>query len=281
VIRRDVLLADGRPGWLLIEQPAHARLSRWLAERCAVPVGGGLAPSDARAFRDDVLSAIERHDDGWRTWESCPAIEAAAQRPLSFNELPAEDAVAIWTGSMAAGRAASLLGGWMVASHFLRLLDQSESLRDDPRAQAWRNVAESQREVWRRQWLSEQPAWRTAALAEEAVAWLWALDAASLWLCLHCPLPGTSGATPPWEVGADGPLHAVWDVRRAASGAALPAAPTAFVTADPWLFGPDELTCGSPALRVPAGQYADGRALLAAGEPVRLAWRLSPARPGA
>ena len=79
MIRRDVLFADGRPGWLLIEQPAHARLSRWLAERCAVPLGGDLAPSEARAFRDDVFSAIELHDDGWRAWESCPAIDAAAR----------------------------------------------------------------------------------------------------------------------------------------------------------------------------------------------------------
>lgn len=280
MIRRDVLFADGRPGWLLIGQPAHARLSRWLAERCAVPLGGCLAPSEGRVFRDDVLAAIEHHDDGWRVWESCPAIEAASRRPLSFNELPAEDAVGVWTASVAAGRAGSVLGGWMVASHFLRLLEQSESLREDVRAQAWRTAAESQREVWRRQWVAEQPTWRTAALADEAVAWLWALDAASLWLCLHCPLPGTTGATPSWEVGAGGPLHAVWDVRRAASGVPLPATPTSLVTVDPWLFGPDAVACESPALRVPAGEYADGRALLAAGERVRLQWTLRPARPG-
>lgn len=281
MIRRDVQLADGRPGWLLIEQPAHARLSRWLAERCGVPLGSALTPAAAEAFRDDVFCAIEHHDDGWRGWETSPALDVAAQRPLSFNELPAEDAVAIWTASVAAGRAASLLGGWMVASHFLRLLDQSESLREDPHAQSWRTAAERDRAHWRRQWLAEQPTWRTAALADEAVAWLWTLDAASLWLCLHCPLPGTSGSTPAWEVGVGGPLHAVWDVRRNASGAPLSAAPAAQVTVDPWRFGPDALACASPALRVPAGDYADGRALLAAGEPVRLEWILSPARRGA
>ena len=95
MIRRDVTLPDGRPGWLRISQVDHARLSAELASRWG---GGRFLPvicnphvegeNPLRGVRDEVLAAIRHHDDGWLSWETAPAIDPTKHR--------AEEGQAYW-----------------------------------------------------------------------------------------------------------------------------------------------------------------------------------------
>ena len=112
MIRRDEP-ADGAPShWALISQVEHARLAGRLAEPW---VDGPFAPLWPR---DELLWAIEHHDDGWRQWEACPGVDSRTGRPRNFTEMPAAEALAIWRHSVDAAAAAFPLAGYVVAGHF-------------------------------------------------------------------------------------------------------------------------------------------------------------------
>jgi hypothetical protein len=270
MIRRDVQLADGSPGWALISQIEHARISAQLASHCR----GRFGAESASLIRDEVLVAIAAHDDGWREWEEARRLDAKLGRPLSFIELAVDDATTIWSRSIAVAEEIGPLAAWMVSGHFMRLLEHSEHARFETRAQAWSAELAPRREAWFSEWKSYDPDARDAAVADEALEWLWAFDEASLWFCCRCPTGGEAGsdAKDPYVTGRDTPL----ELTLSGEGAAVGDQPGRGVAhAAPWRFDVASIEIEADALLVPAYCYGSPRDLLAAGCPETLRWRLA------
>lgn len=271
MIRRDVRLADGTPGWALISQIEHARVSALLASQCR----GRFGPVHSSLIRDEVLVAIAAHDDGWAEWEQAPQLDAKHGRPLSFMELPVRDATAIWSKSIAVAEEIGPLAAWMVSGHFMRLLEHSEHARFDPLTQSWLAEISPQREAWFARWQAIDPAARDPVVADEALQWLWAFDEASLWFCCRCPVGGESrpDGGVPYVAGRGTPVEL--ELLGRGNSAAGQAA-RGVVAASPWRFDADLIDFEVAALVAPATRYADAQQLLAACEshPLKLFFRL-------
>ncbi len=85
---------SGKPGWILISQVDHAHLAAELAE------AWGNEEQPALPWPEILLPAIRDHDEGWREWERHPDIHPETHWPRNFTEMPATDAVRIWTQSI-------------------------------------------------------------------------------------------------------------------------------------------------------------------------------------
>jgi len=277
MIRRDVWLTDGSPAWALISQIEHARISASLASHClpsfsSTPERAGSSPTPANHAQhplpQEILTAIERHDDGWAEWERSPRLDPQLGRPLSFTELDAAEAVAIWDKSIDAAAEIGALAATMVAGHFLRLLAHSDHLRRDAPCDAWRRRTADRRDAWLDQWQALDPARHTPAVAAEALQWLWTFDEISLWLCLNCPAAGESDRTPAatYLAGRATNLEMKLSAAAGQGGVAL---------ARPWRFDAASIDVGVAGLVAPARRYASSQQLLAAARPCRLDWRLS------
>lgn len=269
MIRRDIQLADGAPGWALISQIEHARISALLASHCR----GRFGRSNASLIRDEAIGAIAAHDDGWREWDAAPRLDAEHGRPLSFMELAVSDSTAIWSKSITIAVEIGPLAAWMVSGHFMRLLEHSEHARCDPVASAWLAEIGARREAWFAKWQSYDPKARDAGVAAETLEWLWTFDEASLWICCQCPVDGeirrrsadsyTSGRGTPVEMEL--------------AGAGTPAsdAPARGVAhAEPWRFDVESLEFAVSGLLVAARRYDSPQQLLAAARPHTLRWLL-------
>lgn len=261
MIRRDVRLANDAPGWVLISQIEHARISAELASRCVGAIG-------STAVRQEVLAAILHHDDGWADWERAPRLDPTLGRPLSFTELEAAEAVAIWDKSIAAAAAIGPLAAAMVAGHFLRLLAHSDHLRHDAPCAVWQRQTTERRDQWLAQWQALDPVVHTDAVAAEALVWLWTFDEISLWFCLSCPAgdePRRKTPTP-YLAGRGTALEMELRATSNSSGVA---------TAIPWRFDDASIEFSAAGRIVPAEAYASSQDLLAASQPCRLNWRFS------
>jgi hypothetical protein len=262
MIRRDARLADGSAAWVLISQIEHARVSAQLAAHCV----GRFAAGDVSAdIRQEVLAAIEHHDDGWAEWERSPRIDDH-WRPVSFMELDAAEAIAIWTGSIDSASAHGPLAGWLVAGHFSRLTRKySDATRTDPRAAQWYESMRQQRSEWLAQWQAVEPTARTAALADEALQWLWTFDEVSLWFCCTCPSPGeTAQAEAELSKPAGQGTAIEMQLQPGGNGAA---------GSTPWRFDAASIDIEASARIVPAQRYAKAEALFAAARPHTLRWQ--------
>ena len=269
MILRDIELPDGGPGWALISQIEHARISALLASHCR----GRFARSNPSLIRDEVLVAIAAHDDGWREWDEAPRLDAEHGRPLSFMELALEDSTAIWSKSIAAAVEIGPLAAWMVSGHFIRLLEHSEHARFDPVANAWLADVGARRDAWFAKWRSYDLESREPVVAAEALEWLWAFDEASLWFCRQCPLgrDAQQNAAVAYLVGAGTPV----EMELTGAGAAAAGDPQWGVAhAEPWRFDVASLEFEVDALLVPARRYDSPQQLLAAGRPHTLRWLL-------
>ena len=268
MIRRDVQMAGGRAAWALVSQVEHARISGELARRAT---GQFTLPALA-AVRREVLAAIACHDDGWAAWERFPRLDRERGRPLSFMELEPAEAVVIWNDSIAAAEAHGPLAAWMVAGHFARLLEHSDSAHDDPAAQSWLEATHGARQAWLSAWTAADPL-HAPQLAEQALEWLWTFDEASLWLCCACPA-GDEPSKParPYVAGRGTPLE--MELAPAPSEVGVGAA-----TAAPWPFDSAAFDVETAAIVAPRRRYASWSELQAASQPARLRWRLAAAAP--
>jgi hypothetical protein len=88
MIRRET--ADG---WLLISQVDHAQLAGDLAAAWGNDRVPGLP------LAEWLVPAVRDHDEGWRTWEATPTVTKDG-RPRQFAEMPAAEAMAIWSTSI-------------------------------------------------------------------------------------------------------------------------------------------------------------------------------------
>lgn len=277
MIRRDIDLGDGRASWLLVSQVEHARLSAVLAERCLGHFGQSLISSTAAAklesVRRELLQAIARHDDGWAEWEKHPGLDPALRRPLSFRELPLDETLANWEGSIQSAAEVGPLAAWAVAGHFAVLLESSESDLDPSASAAWLAKTADRRKDWLAAWQSLNPALHSQSLAEEALLWLRAFDVMSLWICSVCPVGGEEVSQ--WPEGYHIGPGQLLDTRIAADPTA-DISESGIVTVAPWWFDAPELEIEAAAHIVPVREYQNTAELLAAFEPHQLRWRLTP-----
>lgn len=283
VIRRDATLADGRPGWLLISQVEHARISGELAAAARPRLLLGLKDDEAAAgmaqlpelaaVRAEMLAAVTHHDDGWRGWQDAPKLDGQHGRPYSFTEMPVGDALRIWSGSIAAAAVEGPLAAWMVGGHFRRLLDHSESLGAGPLADLWRATQDRARDLSLDQWKFAAPGTHTDALAEHALEALWIFDAISLWFCCGCP--GGDAAAPTEEAVACGPFHiGAGTTLETTLQLAPPSAGHGAAVTEPWIFKPSTIELQTAAMLVPAQRYESSAELVAAYQPTTLRWTL-------
>ena len=265
MIRRDVI-RPGRPDcWMLISQVAHARLSYELAREWQQ---GGVAPLEPR---DEVLQAVLHHDDGWAEWERSPDVDSKLGRPLSFLEMPIDEAVDIWWRSIAVAQSVGPVAAYLVSAHFSALVERAHDAHlANPH---WLELVDSflQRQArMRGQWLS---AWQSEArtdlddveahyLAQRGLKQLQLFDALSLWFCMAERSEPVTFDTP------DGP-PITWN----------PVSP-AEVTVDPWPWPRPELQVEVTGRMIPMGCYPTREALSQApSETALLGWILRPAKP--
>jgi len=141
---------------------------------------------DDDRLRSEVLAAIEHHDDGWARWEQSPQIDAKLHRPLTYRgEVALDETLKIWSDSIASARQFGPLAGFMVARHFMYLLNGSEQ-RFDASARSWLGEMEQSCERSLDEWKSISSLY-TSEVAVRAVAHLQLFDQLSLWLCCDCP----------------------------------------------------------------------------------------------
>lgn len=194
MIRRD--LPPGiTPAWLLLRQPAHARLAADLARLWL--------PDEPLLAQPEVLEAIEHHDDGWSAWEAQPHLDPEHGRPPQFYEMQLKDSLAIWRASIDAATAFGPLAAFMVSGHFVKLLKHAafdgEFTHDDAEqeeldeetalerklARQFLNEQQGLQTQWLDAWCQDQSTMREACEEPAALAleWLRWFDWLSLWFC--------------------------------------------------------------------------------------------------
>lgn len=267
MIRREPAAPEA-PGasWVLISQVDHAHLARRLAESWGA---GDILPLVAR---EELLWAIEHHDDGWAQWEQTPDVEPNAGRPRSFTEMRLDEGLEIWGHSITAAAEHSALAGFVVAGHFCALLRRFDAAwKDKPpqtqMAEQFLATYDNLREGCLQAWLARSPD-HSPELAERALKQLQLFDALSLWFCCREWPESEAFATP------SGPV-----VRLEMADASGGKSPTK-VTASPWPLAVHGLNLEIAGRAVPVRRY-QGRADLAAVplQRVQLGWRLEPAAP--
>ncbi len=281
MIRRDIDLGNGRASWLLVAQVEHARLSTVLAERCLdhfgqssfSPADSGMVATQIESVRRELLQAIARHDDGWAQWETSPGLDPERRRPLSFRELPLDENLANWEGSIKSAADVGPLAAWVVSGHFAALLETSQSDHDRAASAKWLAKTADQRAAWLAEWQALGPAQHTTQLADEALVWLQTFDVMSLWICSVCPFGGEEVSQ--WPEGYHICPGMLLDTRIAADST-TDISEYGIVTIDPWRFDVPELEIEAAAHVVPVRQYQDTGELLAAYSPHQLRWRLTP-----
>lgn len=264
MIRRDVTMPGGGLGWLLVSQIEHARLAGALAAQWGAP------PYPAVEPRDELLTAIVRHDDGWSEWERRPALDPTTGRPRNFLEMPVEDYLLIWRASIERAAALSPLGGATVAGHFLHLLRhglvwEQHGTRAAAAAHQWGAEFEALRQGWLEEWSSPIAPGSFLEVAAAAVAWLQFFDRLSLWFCM-------AEQQEPTELPTCGgpPLRLVPQTRPATE---TDDGDVQTVKLQPWPLRIPEFDITLGARLVPARRYVDA-AELAAVPWRNIRWRL-------
>lgn len=276
MIRRNVPLGEQPEKWLLISQVEHARASAVLAEAW----GGGQVPQlicgrDAedphlQDVREELLTAILHHDDGWAAWEADPAIDPEHGWPYSFTELPREQAIRLWTDSIRRAAEHGPLAGWAVAGHFVRLLSESEEPHT-AQCEAWLEKMAGWRGTWLNEWHSLNRPVHRPRLASECLDWLRAFDWLSLWLAMRSATTDSdqqdAGTTLDDGLLTTSPV--TFSPAGAWEGGGL-------VQASPWPFAADQLDIDMLGYAVAAREYTSRGELAKSRSPMRLRWRMVP-----
>lgn len=177
MIRRCTV--DGS-GWLLIQQVDHARLSAELAQYWRT-----VAEFGSTEDRDDLLAAIQHHDDGWSQWDAQLHCSPDTGQPLAFNEMSSADSNSIWTRSIQIAESMGPLTAYIVARHFLRMRVAGVSDDSSGSTAAFVRRFESECQRWLGEWADRRGDARpNREFAEQAVDFLQFFDALSLYICL-------------------------------------------------------------------------------------------------
>jgi len=253
--------ADGRKGWLLIAQQAHARLAFDLCQ--------GWRPLLAFVDPAALEAAILHHDDGWLGWDAQPGVDPVTGRPRDFLNMELPVVLPMWTASIDGAAQYSPLTAYVVSGHFSALLEHSKLVEqpgNEELARIFLADEANRRSRALQQWLREDPAEpgvpaRTAEAADWALACLQFFDRFSLWLCCAenykaatLPLPGGD------QLRLD--PRTPYDIE-----------------VDPWTWEVPQLQLSVTGAWIPARTYRDAADVLAAREgDHRLTWTLRPSR---
>ena len=177
MIRRD----DGND-WLLISQIDHARLAADIA------TVWGRDEIVELPNCDQLVTAIRKHDDGWRDWELTPQIDPVNGRPRSFTEMPMDVATGIWNQSIEVCRADSALAAAWVSRHFCELGERARENRDEASADIaaidrFLNQQATQLAKWRNEIPLEASGEDVESLVETGYKYVQFFDWLSLWIC--------------------------------------------------------------------------------------------------
>ncbi len=269
MICRPVQYASGEKKFLLISQVVHARLAAAIAQEWAEPPAG-LEP------RDQLVAAVERHEDGWTDVDRRVRIGMQSFQPLDFAHVPTPQLLDTWRRSIASAAAVGPLAGYMVSRHHTEHIAPMFSFRWQSRADETALVAEfsaeqEQRQAeWLSRWQAGAPALRPTEAAERAARWLRLFDELSLWLCR-----GHSDKSHDFQAPDGPPL-------------ALRPEPSGQMTLSPWPFrATREVVLNASGRAMPVARYDNPATLAAAGnETVKFRWVFvrgagrSPASPG-
>lgn len=272
MICRKVCFGDGVPHWLLISQVEHARLSGFLAELCLERFGESVPASEREALttvRQELLQAIVHHDDGWQSWEADSLLDKDQHRPLSFDEVPAQDAFEIWTNSALAASQFGDLAPWVVASHFSAILATSEHHLADPMAQRWLQSTSQLRTQWFTNWHAANQQVHTLQLAGEALKWLQLFDILSLWPCMLYPVAGEIVTTSPAAFQTAKDWILVCEIRPASEAGER-------IVLDPWPFQQPSITMEAAAQLAPIRVYGSSAELPPVCRPFTTRWEFVP-----
>ena len=255
MIRRDITCEDGTPGWALITQLEHARISGELAE------GWGRSPVAAFGWPDVILPTVYHHDDGWDAWEQRPSIDPGSGKPLAFTEMPNDVAHDIWRRSIERVAEFGPLAQYIVAEHFMRLRRSGDELNEE-NVRSFLKEYDARCADWLAQWQAEETTDqnRTKAAAELAVDYLQTFDVLSLYLC--CTPRET-----PYHVETPGGTKLTLHINAAE------------VTVTPWPWQAEELSLRASAKVLPAqplGSDDELRSKLDDAETIEIAWKLTP-----
>lgn len=286
MICREVSLTPDLSHWLLISQVEHARLSaelarHWIATSAAEVL---VDTKVAGQLRSDVLAAIEHHDDGWARWELSPQIDPKLGRPLTYRgEVALDETLRIWGDSIASAYQFGPLAGFMVARHFMCLLNGSEQ-RSDVAARSWLRATEQSCGHRLDEWKSISSLY-TSEVAERAVAHLQLYDRLSLWLCCDCPigLEMKVGGSEPFVLQSHNvalgpfrftPLTTVKATMNFGSYTSLGKSP---VSVEPWPFGADIVGLEVTGVLVPKLAFHEPwHEVVAAGRHTTIGWEFVP-----
>jgi hypothetical protein len=250
MIRRDDTPSDGPPRWLLISQLEHARVSADLATHWGNPPMAAIEP------RETILATIRRHDDGWQSWESRPAVNGSGA-PVSFTEMPTAEGNAIWQRSIESLADLGPLAQYLVASHFVQRRRKSTQT-----AAEWASFVtefDRRRTAWLADWQQQDVRANTVERAALALRQLQFFDALSLWFCCQ-------------------PLGKA-ETRETPAGVPLTLTPVAAdeVRISPWPMTRPSVEILATARSVPRRSYASAEELAAVESKTEvLRWRLSP-----
>jgi hypothetical protein len=100
---------------LLITQPDHAHLARRVMEHCV--------PLAARPRRDEILLAIDEHDNGWTEEDAAPRVNLATGGIFDFVSAPADVRQAVWPRGVAR-LASDPWAAALVAQHAITVYDR-------------------------------------------------------------------------------------------------------------------------------------------------------------
>lgn len=274
--------------WQTITQIAHASLSHQLATDWQTLDGkpllldgsilGEPSSSVANAVREEWLQTVFHHDDGWRDWDTSPAIDPEHGRPYGFTEMPPAEAQAIWSRSVEACREIGPLAGWLAASHFIEL----QSPRDDDFVEwsAWLEEQDQKRSEWLRDWMAVNSG-HTKRIAALCLFYLRTFDWISLWICCRAAAASCTAAADAemLDLHSDefdfGPYRMT---PNAGDGPKECEEAGAQLVVDPWPFNDRNKKLSTPAMRIPIGHYQQTEELLAKGEPDQVSWVLTPNR---
>ena len=279
MIRRDVPLADRPEKWLLLSQVEHARLSFELAEAW----GGGRVPEvvcepddtnpHLLEVRRELLAAVRHHDDGWAAWEAIPDLDPDHHRPYSFMELPRHQSLPLWRDSILHARQIGPLAAWVVAGHFVRLLNDSQDAHCEL-SELWLADVANLRSTWLNEWHSLNRPVHTPRLAAECLEWLRLFDWISLWICMRGPARDGDDSRDTTTLD-EGNLASVPVVVTAAG--MQPAGESRQLRFAPWPFRAASLAIDALGYAVSAKPYATPGELAKSRSPMRLRWHLVPA----
>ncbi|MCE9605107.1 MAG: DUF3891 family protein [Planctomycetia bacterium] len=288
MIRRDVTLADGRPGWAMISQLEHARIAAEVARAWNV------AEFPLALPHEELLAAVLRHDDGWLPWEMRPTVVDG--KPRDFMEMPLDESLAIWRRSIAVAQNLGPLAAYAVGSHFAALCRWSHEKAHH--TATWLHLAEEfidEQDELARERLAELVA-RARAAQQEPVeihlveiearknadrAWhaLQFFDRVSLWLCCsERREPETVSVPESLGTGLGAFRFTPVGFRSKAAGAddtPRGAEIVAEILVEPWPLVGERLDLATLAEAVPQADYDSPDTLARAQrEPVPLAWSL-------